>query len=217
MNYPANTAAALLIFLSGCGEAPSSNKVPEAAALSSGPADNGSHQTSITPSKAAASASPSIAPDHAPPRLSIDPDGLRWFLQPSGASRALPFGMPQTDVLASVEGVRGEATKGTNTDCGAGPVAFAGWPDGLSLLFQSGRFVGWGLDGRAKGGMATADGVGIGSTRAALDAAIGPHLQVRKTTLGTEFTAGQYHGLFSGGAPEAIVTDMWAGVSCVAR
>lgn len=151
------------------------------------------------------------------PRLAIDPDGLRWFLQPSGNSRALPFGMGRADVLASLEKVRGVATKGTNADCGAGPVEFAGWPDGLSLLFQDGRFAGWGLDSRAKGGVTTADGIGIGSTRTELDDAMGPPLEVRKTTLGTEFTAAEYHGLFENGTSSARITDLWAGVSCVAR
>ena len=151
------------------------------------------------------------------PRLALDPDGLRWFLPPNGAARPLAFGTTQADVLVSVERVRGDATEGTNEDCGAGPVQYANWKDGLSLVFQKGRFAGWGLDSRAKGRITTADGIGIGTTRAQLDDAIGPPLEVRQTSLGTEFSAGQYHGLFDGLEAKARITDMWAGVSCVAR
>ena len=151
------------------------------------------------------------------PKLALDPEGLRWFLPPSGTARPLPFGMAKADVLASLERSRGEAAEGTNEDCGAGPVQYANWADGLSLVFQNGRFAGWGLDGRARDGITSADGIGIDTTRAELDAAIGPALVVRRTSLGTEFTAGAYHGLFDSPKPDARITDMWAGVSCVAR
>ena len=151
------------------------------------------------------------------PRLALDPDGLRWFLQPNGTARPLVFGTSQADVLASLTRVRGPAAQGTNSECGAGPVQYANWPDGLSLVFQNGRFVGWGLDSRAKGGITTADGIGISTTRSQLDDAMGPPLDVRQTSLGTEFSAGEYHGLFDGTGANARITDMWTGVSCVAR
>lgn len=151
------------------------------------------------------------------PKLAIDPDGLRWFMPPNGAARPLPFGMAQVDTLSSLEGVRGKAAEGINADCGAGTVQYANWADGLSLVFQNGRFAGWSLDGRAAGGLTTADGIGIGTTRAALDEAIGAPLIVRETSIGTEFTAGAYHGLFDGKGADARITDMWTGVNCVAR
>lgn len=151
------------------------------------------------------------------PRLTVDPEGLRWFLPPNGTARPLPFGSPQAAVLASLERVRGEAIQGTNADCGAGPVQVANWADGLSLVFQDGKFAGWGLGTRAAGAIATADGIGPGTTRAQLDDAIGPPLGVRQTSLGTEFTAGAYHGVLDGTGPDARITDMWTGVSCVAR
>lgn len=217
MNYSALGFATLLIFLSGCGEAGSSS--PEASRKAR-PSIQQQEVPLPAPPKASQVASPDrldVAPPATAPRLSIGPDGLRWFLEPNGSSRALPFGMAEAEVLASLEKTRGRATRGSNADCGAGPAAFAGWPDGLSLLFQDGRFAGWGLDRRAKGGIGTADGIGIGSTRAQLDDAMGPPLQVRRTTLGMEFSAGEYHGLFSNGGPDAEITDLWAGVNCVAR
>lgn len=115
-----------------------------------------------------------------------------------------------------MERVRGPAGQGTNQDCGAGPVQYANWPDGLSLVFRKGTFVGWGLDGRAKGALATAIGIGPGSTRAELEAAYA-NIKVNQTSLGTEFSGGGFFGVLDGDGPGARVTDMWAGVSCVAR
>lgn len=217
MNPTSIAAAALLMIVAGCSEPSSSSPEPAAKGASAGPVKAAPTSTDTSISQAPPPVGASASADVASPRLALDPDGLRWFLQPSGASRALPFGMAQTEVLASLEKERSLAARGTNADCGAGPVEFAGWPDGLSLLFQDGRFVGWGLDNRAKRGVRTADGIGVGSTRAELDDAMGPPLQVRKTTLGTEFSVEEYNGLFENGRPEARITDMWAGVSCVAR
>lgn len=150
------------------------------------------------------------------PKLAVEGEGLRWFLPPNGAARPIPFGTLQADVLASLQRVRGPAALGLNQDCGAGPVGYANWPDGLSVVFQRDRFVGWGLDGRAAGALATADGVGPGTTRAELESAYAS-ISVQRTSLGSEFTAGHLHGVLDGAGPRARVTDMWAGVSCVAR
>lgn len=156
-----------------------------------------------------------ISVSSSPPRLAVEGEGLRWFLQPSGSARAIPFGRPQVEVMASLEGVRGRADKGVNQDCGAGPVQYATWRDGLSLVFQDSRFVGWSINSRAADLIATAAGVGPGTTRAELESAY--NATVSKTSLGYEFSAGDLHGVLSGAAPEALVTDMWAGVSCIAR
>ncbi len=146
----------------------------------------------------------------------MDGEGLRWFLGTNGSARPIAFGAREADVLASLEGVRGPAEKGTNQDCGAGPVQYASWPDGLSIVFQNGRFVGWGLNRRASGALATASGVGPGMTRQAL-AALFDAVTFQDTSLGVEFAAGDIFGLLDGAGPKAKITDMWAGVSCVAR
>lgn len=150
------------------------------------------------------------------PKLAVDGEGLRWFLPPNGSARPLAFGMPEAEVLASLERVRGPAGKGVNQDCGAGPVQYANWPDGLSLVFQNGRFAGWGLDRRATGALGTANGVGPGMTRSDLAGSFGS-VSFQNTSLGTEFAAQDIFGLLDGPGPEAEITDMWAGVSCVAR
>lgn len=161
------------------------------------------------PDKVLSSAPPSA------PRLAVEGEGLRWFLQPSGSARAVPFGRPQDEVMASLEPLRGLAVKGTNQDCGAGPVQYATWRDGLSLVFQGNRFVGWSLDGRAEDVIATAAGVGPGTTRAELQSAYSA--TISKTSLGYEFSTGDLHGVLDGASVRARVTDMWAGVSCVGR
>lgn len=159
--------------------------------------------------------SPDVAAPGATARLAVDAEGLRWFLQPSGSARPIPFGRSESEVVSALERLNGSAVKGTNQDCGAGPVQVASWADGMSLLFQDGRFVGWGLGRRADGQIGTAAGIGPGSTRAELDAAYST--TVSQTSLGSEFSAGGLHGILDGTSSGARITDMWAGVNCVAR
>ena len=156
------------------------------------------------------------APAAEKPKLAVDSKGLRWFLPPNGSARPLAFGTPEADVLTSLETVRGPAAKGINQDCGAGPVRYASWSDGLSLVFQNGKFAGWGLDGRASGAIATANGVGPGTTRSELADSFGS-VTFQRTSLGVEFAAGDIFGVLDGVGPQAKITDMWAGVNCVAR
>ena len=148
--------------------------------------------------------------------LAVEGGGLRFFNPVTTAAAPIPFGRTRSEVLAILERVRGPAGKGTNKDCGAGPVQYANWPDGLSLVFQRDRFVGWGLDGRTAGAISTAGSIGPGSTREALDGTYG-NVEVSKTTLGDEFSAGGFFGLLDGPNATSRITDMWAGVNCVAR
>ena len=90
-------------------------------------------------------------PSSEDPVLAVEGEGLRLFNAKTTSATPIPFGRPQAEVLATLERLRGSAGKGVNKDCGAGPVEYANWPDGLSLVFQRNRFVGWGL-GRACGG-----------------------------------------------------------------
>lgn len=150
------------------------------------------------------------------PALAIEGEGLRLFDMQSGSATPLAFGQPQQQVLTALERFRGAATLAPNSDCGAGPVLIAQWTDGLSLLFQDDRFVGWGVDGRADGGLSTAVGIGTGSTRAELQEAYAD-VTTRATSLGTEFSGGGMDGVLDGTAPSAAITALWAGVSCVAR
>ena len=141
----------------------------------------------------------------ASPDLAVEADGLRLVDPASGAARALPFGMPQEQLLALLEGFRGPADGGTNPECGAGPVDYAAWADGLTLNFQESRFAGWALDQRAQGSHATMSGIGPGSTRRELEAAY--EIEVEQTSLGIEFTAGGIGGILDGdiGARRGLV------------
>lgn len=150
------------------------------------------------------------------PIVAVEGEGLRLFNPTTSAATPIAFGRSQTDVLKALERLRGAASKGTNQDCGAGSVDYATWSDGLSLVFQRNRFVGWGIDRRAAGTLTTASGVGPGSTRQQLDAAYGD-VSVRQSSLGTEFAAGGFSGVIDGTKASSKITDMWAGTNCVAR
>lgn len=198
-----------ILVLAACSPAPANVKV--------GPAEPGAaiEATQGVPTAAGEATTPDPV-EAEQPKLAVDSEGLRWFLPPNGSARPLAFGMPEAEVLASLERVRGPAGKGVNQDCGAGPVQYANWPDGLSLVFQNGQFAGWGLDRRASGALATVNGVGPGMSRSALAESFGS-VTFQNTSLGTEFAAGEIFGLLDGAGSEAKITDMWAGVSCVAR
>lgn len=158
---------------------------------------------------------PSPAPAKAAaPELAVEGEGLRLFAG-NGTARALPFGMPQQQLLSALESFRGPADRGTNAECGAGALEYAVWADGLTLHFQEDRFAGWALDPRAEGAHSTASGIGPGSTRRELDAVYAARAE--QTSLGTEFSAGALHGVLDGRGPTARITALWAGVSCVFR
>ena len=200
--------AGIVLALAGCAKDP--DPQPKQKVQTE---DNSAAPTAM-PAKSATSDN-TLAPPPAEPRLNVDGEGLRWFFQPSGNARAVPFGLAQGEVLASVEAARGPAIEGTNQDCGAGPVQYARWPDGLSLTFQKGRFVGWSLDSRANSSIATSAGIAPGATRGDLDSAY--KITVDQTSLGTEFSTGDMYGVLEGRGTKAMITDMWAGVNCVAR
>ncbi|MBC7770242.1 MAG: hypothetical protein H7124_15790 [Phycisphaerales bacterium] len=195
-------AAASILILSACSAEPSK--------------DAGSADETTPEQNGAAPSTGSDAAVQSDAVLAVDGEGLRLFNPTSGSASPIPFGRPQADVLAPLERMRGPAGQGVNQDCGAGPVEYASWPDGLSLVFQDGRFAGWGLDGRAAGALTTASGIGPGSTRAALDAVYGD-VRVTRTSLGNEFSAGSFSGVLDGPNATSLITDMWAGTSCVAR
>lgn len=160
------------------------------------------------------------APAPMPLRLALSSDGLIAVMADSGATQALPFLRPKSQTLVTM--TRAELTRGkesVNTECGAGPLTFVEWPDGLSLMFQDDRFVGWSADERGSGTLTFMNGVGIGSSRAELVAAF-PGTKVEETTLGVEFTLpgdGRAGGLLNGRDQAAKVTDLWAGVTCMFR
>jgi len=165
-----------------------------------------------------------------PPVISLDGEGLRLVDPKSGATRPLAFGVDQAQLKLVAEKLKGPAKAGRNEECGAGPLSYLSWDDGLTLYALDGLFAGWALDeagaavpaksakpatGQPAPKLTTISGIGIGSSRAQLldvyDATI------EQTTLGTEFNAAGLSGILDGTGPKAKVTNLWSGVNCVFR
>ena len=147
------------------------------------------------------------------PEMRVDARGIHLTEQ-SKQTRLLPFGAPQGEVLKALS-FRGPADQETNFDCGEGPVQFARWPDGFSLLFQNGRLGGWGLAGKG-GAVHTTDALRIGSVLRQVRVA--GREEIAETTLGREFSVNGIHGVLEGEGEDARVVAMWSGeLSCVFR
>jgi len=155
--------------------------------------------------------------------LALDGEGLRILLEPSGSARALPFGTPRASVVEQVSRLRAgqQPEMAENLDCQA---TVATWPaSGLQLWFTtdaSPLFIGWSLNGRARTdatvpAVTTASGIGLGSTRAALESVY--VARVARSSLGVEFSAGGMAGLLASNAADAPIQNLWAGQVCLAR
>lgn len=154
----------------------------------------------------------------AAPSLALDPEGLRIVDPAVGSTQVLTFGTDMDEVLAAVTSLYGEpADRGVNSECGEGPLEFVTWPDGLSLNSSDGRFRGWGVYGDVEGAErhTTVSEIGIGSTRAELEAAY--DIRTGESSLGTEFAAGGLHGVLGGSGSSAEVTSLWSGSACIFR
>ena len=154
------------------------------------------------------------------PQIALDGDGLR-LVSASGSTRALAFGAAESDVLSAATAAFGASTdRSTNQECGAGPLEFVSFQGGLLVNVQRGTFVGWTV--RRAGGpgatgtrLTTMSGIGLGSTRADLESAYAT--KVAPSSLGVEFSAGGLSGILTSKADTASITDLWAGVNCIAR
>lgn len=146
-------------------------------------------------------------------KLALDPEGLRLFNTVSGASRLIAFGTAREQAQRAISAAaKAEPVEQEDSpDCGA---AYARWTDGLSAWFRDGKLSGWSV-GPDSAGLATASGLRPGSTRAELDAAYGA--RIVPSTLGVEFSAGALGGMLDSARPNARVTLLWAGTTCLAR
>lgn len=147
------------------------------------------------------------------PVLHVEPDGLLV------GDESLPFGTDGPVVIDAVRDVLGEGEEGEQPDCPPGPATFAHFGDpesGLLLTLQDDALVGWSIDEGSE--LTTADGVGIGSTRAEIDAAYGPVEVLTDSTIGIEvFIEGGISALLDADASDGAVTALWAGVNCIFR
>ncbi|KUO67226.1 MAG: hypothetical protein APF83_08700 [Lutibacter sp. BRH_c52] len=155
-------------------------------------------------------------------------DALQLVDQISGSSNELPFGTPQNQLIEIINNTfQSDAVSiDVNPDCGAGPLKMVTWNNGLTLVFQENNtksagskidwlFQGWSVDD-AKDGvqkLTTMAGIGIGSTLDEIQSAY--EIEVRKTSLGYEFsTAAGMYGILEGTGKDAKITHLWSGVSC---
>ena len=178
------------------------------------PADAPAVPAAADPAGPAAPPAAAGAP-YAPTEALLAGDSVT-FPNPSGRGTGLTlaFGRPQADIIADVTRFRGAApTISDNSECGAGPMTFADWGDGLQLHFQEGALVGWSAGDATPRGFTTLTGIGVGSTVTALRAAH-PGIVLATNSLGPEFEADDVYGLASGTGPTDRVTHLWAGVSC---
>lgn len=186
-------AAALTLALAACDKPAATPAAPAAPAPAAAPA---------------APATPAM-----PLKLALTGEGLTVVAE-SGSTQLLAFSRDKGQTLITMTRVEpAPGVETVNSECGAGPLTFVEWPGGLTLLFQEDRFAGWTMD---KAGLTTMDGIGVGSTRAELLAAR-PATTVEESTLGTEFAVADMGGLFDGKGPDAKVTHLWAGVTCMFR
>jgi hypothetical protein len=150
------------------------------------------------------------------PAIDLAPDELTIVL-PGGSTRHVAFGLGKAEALAMLKGALGDPIEqAVNQECGPGPLAYAAFRDGLSVYFQDGKFAGWDLDGRDGGKFTTMNGIGLGSTRKGVEDS-GTDVSVAESSIGTEFRMGAMSGLLDGKGADAKVTNLWAGVTCIAR
>ena len=143
-------------------------------------------------------------------------DGAGLIVSGQAGSHTIAFGGPAAAAVAAARRIFGDPeTVESLEECGAGPLEVSRFA-GLTLAAQDGKFVGWWLDGRARPPLPkTAAGIGIGSTRAELDAVYS--LDEFESSLGDEFTAGDLAGLISGEGKAGKITHLWAGATCIMR
>jgi hypothetical protein len=183
----------LLLLGAACGPAPGTADAANASAQADAAAANAS------------------VPEPAAPTVVLEGAGLR--IPGASPPQAVAFDTPKAATVAALTQALGRppSERGADEECGGGGLEYAGWKDEIMVWFEDGRFAGWSNKGKLK----TAEGVGVGSSRA--EAARLPGFEVEETSLGTEFRAGGLSGLLDSKAPDARVTDLWGGATCVFR
>ncbi|RYY29282.1 MAG: hypothetical protein EOP62_00085 [Sphingomonadales bacterium] len=200
-------AAAALALLAGCSSESVTNTTSTTTANVTAPEPVAN--TSVTAN--------ATVSETAVPALNLAPDELTLVLE-GGSARHVTFGMDKAMATQMITAALGSPIEqATLEDCGAGKLDYANFRQGLSLYFQDGKFQGWDLDGRENGKFQTANGIGIGTTRKQVEG-LGSVLEMQpESTIGHEFMIGEMSGLLSDTTPGGKVTNLWAGVSCIAR
>ncbi len=153
--------------------------------------------------------------------LALSPNALQMVNQTTGSTTEISFGTSFNQTVKSITSILNSSPKvNINSECGAGPLKFATWDNGLTLLFKQTKedwfFVGWAANktNHPHKGLTNMAGVGIGSTRKEMESAT--QIKVMKSTLGYEFStkSEDLFGIFDGPSQNAKITNLWSGVSC---
>ncbi len=166
---------------------------------------------------AASDANGAVTDGEASAQIQLAPDGI-GYVYPDGRTGRAAFGTGKNISSQMAVAALGEPIGDTvNSECGAGPLEIVDYQGNFSMLYQDGRFVGWTLGGDDSL-LTTASGIGIGSTRSEMADTLVVTM-VPESTLGSEFMIGdsQMGGLLNGNDADAIVTDLWAGTTCIFR
>lgn len=163
--------------------------------------------------------------------LVLTVNALELVDQITGSSNELPFGTTQNQLTEIINNtLRSKAVSiGVNSECGTGPLKMVTWNNGLTLIFQENNtkgtepktdwlFQGWSIDGTKEGAnkLTTLAGIGIRSSLADIQSAY--EIEVKKTSLGEEFSIdSSLNGILDGSGKDAKITHLWSGVSCNLR
>jgi hypothetical protein len=149
--------------------------------------------------------------------IALDGEGVRLVNSQTGSTRLLAFGTDRTAAEATLAAQLGPPDgRSSNEECGAGPMDFSNFGD-FTVNFQDDRFVGWFLRGGDKNpALTTMSGVGIGTKRSEMAKSLVFEIY-EESTIGTEFNTAGFSGLLESDAPDAKVSDLWAGTNCIFR
>ena len=162
---------------------------------------------------------PAVAPaPAAAPGGLLAKDGITLRAADGSAGPRLAFGEAEEDVITRANGVFGAAAlvRSANAECGAGPLTFAEWDNGLQLVFQDAKLAGWSARPSLPAGYASAAGIAFGKTVTELKAA-SPGFMLADSTVGPEFVLDGVRGITTGKGPNDTASLLWAGVSCQFR
>lgn len=163
--------------------------------------------------------------------LALSTNALMLVDKTTGSTNELLFGMEMGQLIEIINATLQSKVSNTqvNTECGAGPLNFAVWNNGLTIPFQENKkkstgnnkhweFAGWFISNDSINAPAvkTMSNIGVGSTKSELEKAY--VVSYKKTSIGYEFsTSAGLYGLLSGNDNNAVIKAMWSGVSCIFR